>query len=91
MVYVDSDDLGLSSETYEKHKDYIQLKKKKLNKKDRDENQAHLVVEVRYNTYVIYKTFDIKNKMLFETGTYELSEIVGQHKTFQEPFLIYHK
>lgn len=61
LVYVDSDDLGLSSETYEKHKDYIQLKKKKLNKKDRDENQAHLVVEEYYDReiYGKYKAADI--------------------------------
>jgi len=40
LLYVDHDGLGLSPETYDKHRSQIQQKRKLLKKKDREENKA---------------------------------------------------
>lgn len=40
LIYVDHDGLGLSPETYDKHRSQIQNKRKLLKKKDREENKA---------------------------------------------------
>lgn len=61
LVYLDSDGLGLSKETFEKHKIQIQQRKKKLNQKDRAEKKAHKLVEEYYDRelYGKYKAAEI--------------------------------
>lgn len=61
LVYLDSEGLGLSKETFEKHKIQIQQRKKKKQQKDRDEKKAHQLVEEYYDReiYGKYKPADI--------------------------------
>ena len=46
LIYVDSEGLGLTPETFEKHRVQIQQRKKRLKQKDRNENKAHQLAEV---------------------------------------------
>lgn len=61
LAYVDHEGLGLSAETFEKHKAQIQQRKKRLRKKDHEENKASKLVEEYYDRelYGKYRPADI--------------------------------
>merc|ERR1711970_675461 len=55
LAYVDADGLGLTPETFEKHRIQIQQRKKKLKQKDRDEKKAHKLCEEYYDREILGK------------------------------------
>lgn len=77
LAYVDHEGLGLSAETFEKHKVLIQQRKKRLRKKDHEENKASKLVEEYYDRelYGKYRPADISlssQEMFPDFGNFSL-------------------